>query len=90
MIEDDRLKYKQIAERVDISVDISGLPITLESLVEELDTVTDEEPIKPHVLFLSNGEIMPDFAVLFADPDGDIQHEVRSGEEVPIEVEQLN
>ena len=90
LFEDDRLKFKPLAEELDIAVDISGLPIVLEALDDELADATDEDPIKPHIMFLSNGEIMPDFRVVFADPDGDVQHQVMSGEEEPILVEQLN
>ena len=90
VFEDDRLKFKPLTERLEIAVDISGLPIVLETLTDELADATDEDPIKPHIMFLSNGEIMPDFRVIFADPDGDIQHQVMSGEEEPIVVEQLN
>ncbi len=90
VLEDDKLKFKPLAEKLDIAVDISGLPIVLETLTDELADATDEDPIKPHVMFLSNGEIMPDFRVVFADPDSDIQHQVMTGEEEPIVVEQLN
>ncbi len=90
IIEDDRLRFKPLAEELEIAVDISGLPIVLENLVDELDQATDEDPIKPHVMFLSNGEIMPDFRVVFADPDGEFQHQVMSGDEEPIVYEQLN
>ena len=90
VLEDDKLKFKALAEKLDIAVDISGLPIVLETLSDELANVTDEEPIKPHVMFLSNGEIMPDFRVVFADPDSDVAHQVMSGEEEPIVVERLN
>ena len=87
---DERLRY-DAPEGVEIEfqVDISGVPIVLEELADELEDATEEDPMKPHVLFLSNGEIMPDFRIVIADPDGEFRHEVRSGEVEPIVVEQL-
>jgi type II secretion system protein H len=90
ILEDERLKFKPLADELDIAVDISGLPIVLETLVDELEAATEEDPIKPHVMFLSNGEIMPDFKVVFADPDAQFQHQVATGDEEPILIEQLN
>ena len=87
--EDERLRYAAPDMPVEFQVDISGVPIVLEDLVDELDDATEEDPLKPHVLFLSNGEIMPDFRVLIADPDGEFRHEVRTGEVEPLVVEAL-
>ena len=89
--DDERLRYdapEGIA--LEFQVDISGVPIVLEDLVEELSDASDEDPLKPHVLFLSNGEIMPDFRIVVSDPEGEFRHEIRSGEVRPIVVEQLS
>lgn len=89
--DDERLRYDAppgIA--IEFQVDISGVPIVLEDLVDELADASDENPLKPHVLFLSNGEIMPDFRIVIADADGEFRHEVRSGEVEPIVVEALD
>ena len=87
--EDERLRYAAPEMPIEFRVDISGVPVVLEDLLVELDEATEEDPLKPHVLFLSNGEIMPDFRIVVADPDDEFRHEIRSGEVLPIEVEQV-
>ncbi len=89
IIDDDRLRYRDTNIPVEFQVDISGLPIVLETLVEELDNITDEEPLKPHVLFLSNGEMMPDFRIVLQDPNGENRHAVFTGEIEPVLVEAI-
>lgn len=89
IIDDDRLRFAQPDYPVEFQVDISGLPIVLEPLVDELESVTDDEPLKPHVMFLSNGEIMPDFLIRIADAEDEFHHEIRVGELEPIVVEQV-
>ena len=89
--DDERLRYDAPAGiPIEFQVDISGVPIVLEELVDELSDASEENPLKPHVLFLSNGEIMPDFRIVIADPTGEFRHEVRSGEVQPIVVERLD
>ncbi|MBX2836493.1 MAG: prepilin-type N-terminal cleavage/methylation domain-containing protein [Gammaproteobacteria bacterium] len=90
ILPDERLFFKEVDIPIEFEVDISGLPIVLETLVEELESVTDEEPIKPHVMFLSNGEIMPDFRIRLSDVDNEFRHEISTGEIEPIVVEQIN
>lgn len=89
MFEDEQLSFRTPKVELEFQVDISGLPIVLEDLVDELKDATDEDPIKPHIIFLSNGEIMPDFRVLITDLDGEYQYEVATGEILPVVVEQL-
>jgi len=90
MIEDDRLKFKEIPIELDFQVDISGVPIVLESLEDEVAGATEESPIKPHVMFLSNGEMMPDFRIVIADKSGENRHAIATGEVEPVVVEDLN
>ena len=90
LFEDDQLRFKSTGVDTEFAVDISGLPIVLEALVDELDDVTDESPIKPHVIFLSNGEIFPDFRIMISDSDNEFRYEVAAGEVLPIVVEQLS
>ena len=86
---DDRLNYSPPDVPIEFEVEISGVPIVLEPFVEELAAATDEDPLKPHVLFLSNGEVMPDFRVVIADESGEYRHSVGTGEIEPIVVESL-
>jgi len=83
------LKFKEIPVDIEFEVEISGLPIVLEELEEEIASATDEDPIKPHVLFLSNGEMMPDFRVVMADEEGENEHALATGEVEPVVVEAL-
>jgi len=77
ILEDDRLKFKEV-------------PVKLEELEDEIAAATEENPLKPHVMFLSNGEMMPDFRVIIADPDGEHRHAIATGEVEPVIVEDLN
>lgn len=86
---DERLRYAAPDIPIEFQVDISGVPVVLAPLEEELADASEEDPLKPHVLFLSNGEIMPDFRVIVADPDGRHRYELRSGEVEPLVLEQL-
>ena len=90
IFEDEQLRFATPAVRLEFAVDISGLPIVLEELVEEMKDATDEDPLKPHIIFLSNGEIMPDFKILISDLDAQYQYQVATGETLPVMVEQLN
>jgi len=90
ILEDDRLKFRDVPVEMEFRVDITGLPIVLEELEDEIANATDEDPIKPHVLFLSNGEMMPDFRVVIADKEGEHEHVISTGEVEPVVIEHLN
>lgn len=90
ILEDDRLKFRDVAVDMEFRVDITGLPIVLEELEDEIANATDEDPIKPHVLFLSNGEMMPDFRIVIADKEGEHEHVISTGEVEPVVIEHLN
>lgn len=88
--EDERLSMREPEVPIEFEVEIESLAIVLETLEEEIESQTgaEPEPIKPHVLLLSNGEIMPDFRVVVTDSeDQEYKHQVYSGEEEPIIVE---
>ena len=91
-VEDARLAMRPPKIETEFQVDIEGIPIVLETLAEEQEGLDapDAEPLKPHVLFLSNGEVMPEYKVVVADKEeGQYRHQVYSGEEEPIVVEAL-
>ena len=83
------MKFRGSQEELEFQVDLSGVPVLLETLEEELAALGEETELKPHVLFLSNGEIMPDFSVVVADSEARFRHQVYSGVELPVVVEQL-
>lgn len=90
MFEDEQLKFRPPETELEFAVDISGLPIVLEDLEDELSAATEEDPLKPHIIFLSNGEIIPDFRIVISDLEGDIQFAVATGDELPVVVESLD
>jgi len=87
---DERLAFRDTGVAVEFELELSGVPVVLAPLEEEMADATDEEPLKPHVMFLSNGEAMPDFRVLMADEEGEYRWQVATGEVQPIEVERLS
>ena len=89
MFEDEQLRFRSPSVATQFAVDISGLPIVLTSLIEELEDADEDNPIKPHIIFLSNGEIMPDFRIVISDVDAEYEYEVSNGETLPVMVEQL-
>lgn len=89
IFEDGQLRFKNYNVDTEFQVDISGLPIILDDLVEELRDATDEDPLKPHIIFLSNGEIIPDFRIRISDRDGEYRYEVATGDIQPVVVERL-
>lgn len=89
LYEDEQLRFKAPSEVTEFSVDISGVPIVLGDLVDELSESSDENPLKPHIIFVSNGEIMPDFRIRIRDLEGEFEYEVATGEVLPVVVEQL-
>lgn len=89
IFEDGQLRFRPEDVPVEFQVDISGVPIVLEDLLVELEDATEEDPMKPHVIFLSNGEIIPDFRILISDLDGEYRYQVATGEVLPVVVEQL-
>ncbi|PID61091.1 MAG: hypothetical protein CSB44_08475 [Gammaproteobacteria bacterium] len=87
--EDDQLSFRESGLQIEFDVEISGVPITLEPWEDELAEVSKENPLKPHVMFLSNGEVMPDFRVVMRTESGDeeISRVITTGEEEPIVIE---
>ena len=89
ILEDQRLRFRETGEELVFQMDVSGLPIVLETLEDEQAGLEEDEAIKPHVMFLSNGEITPDYSIVVADKDERFRHQIYSGEELPVVVEQL-
>ena len=84
---DERLNYAPPDVPIEFEVEISGVPIVLAPFEEEIGDSTDEDPLKPHVLFLSNGEVIPDFSVTISDSSGEYRHVIATGEIEPIVLE---
>ena len=89
ILEDQRLRFKGSQEELEFQVDISGVPVVLETLEEELAAQVENEELKPHVMFLSNGEIMPDFSITLSDAESRFRHQIFTGVDLPVVVEQI-
>lgn len=88
-VDDPRLTFREPGVGVAFELDLSGVPVTLEEMSEELANATDENPLVPHILFLANGEVIPDFRVLMRDENDEYRWQIATGEVEPIVVEQL-
>lgn len=88
-VDDPRLSFRSQDFPVLFELDLSGVPVVLEPLEEELRDATAENPIVPHVLFLSNGELLPDFRIVMRDEDEEHRWQIGNGDVQPIVVEQL-
>ncbi len=87
---DERLNFEAPGVPIEFEVEIADVPIVLNSFEDDLGDATDEDPLKPHILFLSNGEVMPDFRVIVADAEGEYRWSIATGEIEPFVVEQLD
>jgi|GEM_PF-597690 len=86
---DERLGYRPTGVPTEFQLDLSGVPVVLASFEEEQAQASDEDPLKPHILFLSNGEAMPDFRITIQDSEAEFRWQVTTGELEPLVVEQL-
>jgi len=59
--ESDVFRMREWPESVEVEVQVAGVAIELES---SADAIEFDEKTRPHVMILSNGEIMPDFKVI--------------------------
>ena len=57
--ESDSFRKREWPDGIEVEVEIAGVPVALEAA----DEAKIDEKTRPHVMLLSNGEIMPDFKV---------------------------
>lgn len=70
-------RTREWPEDFDVQVEITGLTVEL----EDSESFKIDEKTRPHVMFLSNGEVMPDFKVTVEKGFNDERWEVASGVE---------
>lgn len=75
-------RQREWPDDFEVEVEISGIGIQL----EDTESFKIDEKTRPHVMFLSNGEIMPDFKVLIDKGLSDDRWQVASGVEEPITI----
>ncbi len=80
--ESNTFRKREWPDDFDIEVEVSGVGVELE--LSEAFKI--DEKTRPHVMFLSNGELMPDFKVLIEKGFSDDRWQVASGVEQPINV----
>jgi len=82
---DPRLRERSWPEALEIEMEIEGQPIVLDAPgAESREPQNDDDqapPVQPQVMFLSNGESLPYFAVLLRHPDLPGGWRLQSGEE---------
>ena len=75
--ESNTFRTRDWPDNVDVEVEISGVAVELESK----DAFKIDEKTRPHVMFLSNGEVMPDFRVTVEQGLNNDRWQVASGVE---------
>jgi len=73
--EDSTFRKREWPEGFEVELQIAGVPVVLESA----DEAKIDEKTRPHVMMLSNGEIMPDFKIVIDKGLLDDRWEVASG-----------
>ena len=75
---DKRLRKRELPEGIELTVEVSSVPIILDTAEEDAQS---ETPLKPQLIFLSNGESMPDVTVLLSLEDADIHFRLAENED---------
>lgn len=80
--EDKIFRKREWPESFEIEIEIAGVAMEL----EDAEQFKIDDKTSPHVMFLSNGEVMPDFRVLIDKGILDDRWQVASGVEQPVVV----
>ncbi len=78
--EEEMFRQRTLPEDFRLELEISGVAVAL----EEADDVKIDEKTRPHVMFLSNGETMPDFQLTVEKDALDTIWQVATGVEEPL------
>jgi type II secretion system protein H len=82
--EDKRLRHRKLPDYIDVDLEISGVEVLIE---EPSEQAIKDHKVKPQLMMLSNGEIVPDFSITYTSADGEHQHNIYSGKDVAVVVE---
>jgi type II secretion system protein H len=80
--EDTTFRKREWPDNFEVEIEVSGVAVEL----EDAENFEIDEKTRPHVMFLSNGEVMPDFRVLIDKGILDDRWQVASGVEEPVTV----
>ncbi|MCB1753984.1 MAG: type II secretion system minor pseudopilin GspH [Gammaproteobacteria bacterium] len=81
---DQRLRKRELSEDMRLELEITGVAVVIE---EPSETDIEEKKVKPHIMMLSNGEILPDFVITLEDDEGEHGFTIATGTDVPVIVE---
>jgi len=80
--EDKIFRKREWPDSFEVEIEVAGVAIEL----EDAEDAKVDDKTRPHVMFLSNGEVMPDFRVLIDKGILDDRWQVASGVEQPVVV----
>jgi len=83
---DKRLRRRPLLVDTELFLEISGVEVLIDEPSEE---DVNSFKVKPHVLILSNGELVPDYKITLIDADSGKGFSVSSSVKQPIIVERL-
>ncbi|MDO6459323.1 type II secretion system minor pseudopilin GspH [Granulosicoccaceae sp. 1_MG-2023] len=87
LTDDRRLRARDYPEDMLVELTLSGVEVVIE---DPSETDIETFAVKPHIMILSNGEMMPDFSIRLADPQSDSVYVIGTGREQPVVFERLD
>ena len=75
--DDKRLRKRELPAEIELTVEVGGVQIVLDTVEQDAQSETQ---LKPQLIFLSNGEQMPDVAVLLSLEAEDIHFRLEENE----------
>lgn len=82
--DDRRLRAREFPDGLLAELILSGVDVLIE---DPSETDIKTFAVKPHIMILSNGEIMPDFNIRLADPESDSVYLIHTGREEAVVLE---
>jgi hypothetical protein len=87
-IDGRRLRAREWPREIEIEVFVEGLPIVLEE-VRDPKAESKQDKLRPHLMFLSNGETLPDVEVRLSSSESEITWRIGNGEQGVLTLKQL-
>ncbi len=87
-IDERRLRAREWPREIEIEVFVEGLPIVLEQ-VRDAKAESEQDKLRPHLMFLSNGETLPDVEVRLSSSESDVTWRIGNGEQGVLTLDQL-
>ena len=87
-LDEQRLRAREWPEEIEIEVFVEGLPIVLDE-VRDAKAESTQEKLRPHLMFLSNGETMPNVEVHLSSSESSKTWRIGRSEEGLLALDQL-